>query len=152
MTEVVEGEDAMVIYIDWLGHRLLRCGLCRQACLKVHGVRPEREWRDPALRTLLLNLRYRSRRVECPRCEVRVENFPWARVTMALSNAVAVLARELSWQGHCAPLPAELEERGPVVKRAVNYVCVTGSARPSMCLSKTADGDWCSASRRGTSR
>jgi hypothetical protein len=41
--------------------------------------------------------------VKCPRCGVRVEDFPWAepwaRVTTALFNAVAVLARELSWQG-----------------------------------------------------
>jgi hypothetical protein len=37
------------------------------------------------------------------RCGVRVEDFPcaepWARVTSALSNSVALLARELSWQG-----------------------------------------------------
>lgn len=37
---------------------------------------------------------------------------PWARVTTALSNAVAVLARELSWQGTAREYGAELEERG----------------------------------------
>jgi len=36
---------------------------------------------------------------------------PWARVTAALSNAVAVLARELSG-GNGASVRAELEERG----------------------------------------
>ncbi len=99
-TKVVENQDAMVIHIDRLGHRLLRCGVCRHRCREVHRVRPEREWRDVAMRTLALKRRYRPRRVECPRCGVRVEEFPWAepwaRVTMALSNAVARLARELS--------------------------------------------------------
>jgi len=60
-------------------------------------------WRDLSMRKLPRKLHYRPRRLECPRCGMRVENCPWveqwARVTTALSKAVAVLARELSWQG-----------------------------------------------------
>ena len=45
-----------------------------------------------SMRKLPWKLLYRPRRVECPRCGVRVEEFPWAepwaRVTTALSNAV----------------------------------------------------------------
>src|SRR5438552_15542232 len=93
----------MNVHIDRLGRRLLRCGLCRQRCRKVHSVRKPREWRDLSMRKLPLKLRYQPRRVECPRCGVRVEDFPWAepwaRVTTALPNAAARLARELSWQG-----------------------------------------------------
>src|SRR3989442_13588129 len=93
----------MIIHIDRLGDRLLRCGLCRQRCRKVHSMRKKRVWRDLSMRKVPLKLRYRPRRVECPRCGLRVEDFPWAdpwaRVTTALSNAVARLARELSWQG-----------------------------------------------------
>ncbi len=59
--------------------------------------------RDLSMRKLPLKLCYCPRRVECPRYGVRVEDFPWAepwaRVTTALANAVAKLARELSWQG-----------------------------------------------------
>lgn len=125
VTKVVEDEDAMVIYIDRLGHRLLRCCVCRHRCREVHSVRPEREWRDLAVRTLALKLRYRPRRVECPRCGVRVEEFPWAepwaRVTMALSNAVAVLARELSWQGTARHFGLNWKSVATVVKRAVDY-------------------------------
>jgi transposase len=124
VTKVVEREDAMVIYIDRLGRRLLRCGVCRHRCREVHSVRPEREWRDLAMRTLPLKLRYCPRRVECPRCGVRVEDFPWAepwaRVTMALSNAVAVLARELSWQGTARHFGLNWKSVATVVKRAVN--------------------------------
>src|SRR5262245_46662263 len=93
----------MLLYIDRLGKRLLRCGVCRQRCSQVRDIRREREWRDLSIRKLPLKLRYRPRRGECPRCGVRVEDFPWAepwvRVTTALSNAVAVLARVLSWKG-----------------------------------------------------
>jgi transposase len=93
----------------------LRCGVCRQRCRKVHNVRKAREWRDLSMRRLPLKLRYRPRRVACPRCGLRVEDFPWAepwaRVTTALSNAVSRLARELSWQGTARQVRTELEER-----------------------------------------
>jgi len=93
----------MVVHIDRLGKRLLRCVVCRGRCREVHDIRTEREWRDLSMRKLPLKLRYRPRRVECPRCGVRVEDFPWAepwaRITTALANAVAVLARELRLQG-----------------------------------------------------
>lgn len=125
VTKVVEQEDAMIIYIDRLGHRLLCCGVCRHRCREVHGVRPEREWRDLSMRKLPLKLRYRPRRVECPRCGVRVEDFPWAepwaRVTTALSNAVAVMAHDLSWQGTARHYGLNWKSVATIVKRAVDY-------------------------------
>jgi transposase len=103
VTKVEETERYMIVHIDRLGRRLLRCGVCRQRCRKLHSMRKPREWRDRSMRNIPLKLRYRPRRVECPRCGLRVEDFPWAepwaRVTTTLSNAVARLARELSWQG-----------------------------------------------------
>jgi uncharacterized Fe-S radical SAM superfamily protein PflX len=36
VTKVEETEQCMIIHIDRLGKRLLRCGLCRQRCRKVH--------------------------------------------------------------------------------------------------------------------
>src|SRR5262249_3161183 len=58
---------------------------------------------------------------ECPRCGVRVEDFPWAepwaRVTTALANAVAVLARELRWQGTAPGDGLEWESGGTLGKR-----------------------------------
>ena len=125
VTRVEETEEAMVIYIDRLDQRLLRCGVCRQRCREVHSVRKEREWRDLSMRKLPLKLRYRPRRVKCPRCGVRVEDFawaePWARVTTALANAVAVLARELSWQGTARQYGLNWKSVASIVKRAVQY-------------------------------
>jgi transposase len=123
--KVEETDEFMIVWIDRLGKRLLRCGVCRQRCREVHSVRKERDWRDLSLRKLPLKLRYRPRRVECPRCGVRVEDFPWAeawaRVTTALSNAVAILARELSWQGTARQYGLNWKSVATIVKRAVQY-------------------------------
>ena len=125
VTKVEETERFMVIDIDRLGSRLLRCGLCRQRCQKVHSLQKPRVWRDLSMRKLPLQLRYRPRRVECPRCGVRVEDLPWAepwaRVTTALSNAVARLARELSWQGTARQYGLNWKSVATIVKRAVQY-------------------------------
>jgi len=125
VTKVEETDECMLVWIDRLGRRLLRCGVCRQRCRKVHDIRKEREWRDLSMRKLVLKLRYCPRRVECPRCGVRVEDFPWAepwaRVTAALSNAVAVLARELSWQGTARHYGLNWKSVATIVKRAVQY-------------------------------
>ena len=125
VTKVEETDEYMLVHIDRLGKRLLRCGVCRQRCLEVHDIRPEREWRDLSMRKLPLKLRYRPRRVECPRCGVRVEDFPWAepwaRVTTALSHAVAVLARELSWKGTAREYGLNWKSVATMVKRAVQY-------------------------------
>ena len=102
VTKVESSEDSLIIFLDRMGQRLLRCGVCRKRCLHIHSVRKEREWQDLSMRQSRLILRYGPRRVECPRCGVRVEEVPWAepwaRVTRALSNAVARWARELSWR------------------------------------------------------
>jgi transposase len=125
VTKVAETERYMIVDIDRLGRRLLRCGVCRQRCRKVHSVRKVREWRDLSMRKLALRLRYRPRRLECPRCGLRVEDFPWAepwaRITTALANAVARLARELSWQGTARQYGLNWKSVATIVKRAVQY-------------------------------
>ena len=125
VTKVETGEGNMIIAIDRLGNRLLRCGVCRKRCRQVHSVRKEREWRDLSMRQMPLILRYPPHRVKCPRCGVRVEDFPWAepwaRVTRALANAVASLARELSWQGTARQYRLNWKTVAGIVQRAVCY-------------------------------
>ena len=125
VTKVKATEEWMAVHLDRLGHRLLRCGVCRQRCREVYALCPERTWRDLSMRKLPLRLLYRPRRVDCPRCGVRVEDFPWAepgaRVTTALANAVAVLARELSWQGTARHYGLSWKSVATIVKRAVEY-------------------------------
>jgi transposase len=125
VSKVESGEENMIITIDRLGNRLLRCGVCRKRCQQVHSVRKERQWQDLAMRQMHLILLYRPRRVRCPRCGVRVEDFPWAepwaRVTRALAHAVATLARELSWQGTARQYTLNWKTVAGIVQRAVRY-------------------------------
>ena len=90
VTKVEQTDENMLVYIDRLGKRLLRCGLCRQRCLEVHDIRKQREWRDLSMRKLPLKLRYRPRRVKCPRCGVRVEDFPWASLGVRVTTAALI--------------------------------------------------------------
>ncbi len=41
VTKVEESEGCMLVHIDRLGKRLLRCGVCRQRCREVHHIRAE---------------------------------------------------------------------------------------------------------------
>lgn len=125
VTQVETNEENMIIHIDQLGKRHLRCGVCRKPCRRVHSIRNWREWRDLSMRKLRLVLRYQPRRVHCPQCGVRVEDFPWAepwaRVTRALANAAASLTRELSWQGTARHFALNWKTVAGIVQRAVRY-------------------------------
>jgi transposase len=118
-------EEQVVVRIDRLRSRMLRCGLCGQRCRKVHSTQRQRMWRDLSMRGVAMVLQYRPRRVNCPRCGVRVEQFPWAqpwaRVTKALAHAVAILARLLSWQETARHYGLNWKTVASVVKRAVEY-------------------------------
>jgi transposase len=147
---VEETKECMIIRIDHLGKRLLRCGACRQCCREMHDVRGKRQWRDLSMRKLPLVLRYCPRRVGCPRCGVRVEDLPWAelwaRVTTALANAVALPARELSWQGIAREYGLNCRSVAKIVKRAVEYG-LRNRARPPVHVigideASTAKSGW----------
>jgi hypothetical protein len=56
VTNVEETEQFIVVDIDRLGSRFLRCGLCRQRCRKVHSVQRTRVWRDLSTRKSPLKL------------------------------------------------------------------------------------------------
>jgi transposase len=95
-------DGGWVAHIDRLPGRRLCCGACGRPAAKVAPTRrPERRWRDLALRDQPLWLVYAPHRVWCPTCGLRVERIPWAekwqRVTQGLAQAVATLARKLDW-------------------------------------------------------
>jgi transposase len=122
---VEQSAEQVVVQIDRLGCRRLRCRVCRRPCRRVHHIEEVRSWRDLSLRGLPMILRYQPRRVCCPRCGVRVEEVPWARpwarVTKALARAVAELARHLSWQETARHFRLDWKSVATVVRRAVEY-------------------------------
>ena len=125
VTKVEQTGEQMTISIDRLGTRLLRCGVCRRRCRRVHSIREERQWRDLSMRKATLILRYRPRRIDCPRCGVRVEDFPWAepwaRVTRALGNAMALLARNSAGRERRGSMGLNWKTVAGIVRRAVQY-------------------------------
>jgi hypothetical protein len=46
VTAVEQTETALVVDIDRLGKRRLRCGICRRPARLVHDVRRRRQWLD----------------------------------------------------------------------------------------------------------
>ena len=104
VVKIEEDEAAgnLLVYLDRREHRRLSCGECGRGTVRIAPTRrPERRWRDLAVREYIVELVYAPCRVRCPHCGLRIERVPWAakwqRVTHALARAVATLARELTW-------------------------------------------------------
>ena len=74
-----------------------RCGECGQRGPGYDTLPEPRRWRALAFGAVEVFLEYTMRRVECPRCGVRVEQVPWAafgsRFTKAFEEMVAYLAQ-----------------------------------------------------------
>jgi transposase len=117
-------DGGWVAHIDRLPGRRLCCGACGRPAAKVAPTRrPERRWRDLALRDQPLWLVYAPHRVWCPTCGLRVERIPWAekwqRVTQGLAQAVATLARKLDWASVAAHFRLNWKTVASVVEAAV---------------------------------
>jgi transposase len=122
--EAREAAAEVMVHIERLGHRRLRCGACGREAKRVAPTRrPERRWHDLAMRDYTVWLRYAPYRVWCPQCGLRVERIPWAdkwqRVTHALARAVATLARELNWDAVAAHFRLNWKTVEAVVEGAV---------------------------------
>jgi len=125
VTRVDELPDGgLVAHVDRLPSRRLACGECGCPATKLATTRrPERRWRDLALRDQPLWLVYAPHRVWCPQCGLRVERVPWAekwqRVTHSLARAVATLARKLDWASVAAHFRLNWKTVASVVEAAV---------------------------------
>lgn len=84
----LEGTRVLDVNFDDLGlvvdvaptWRRGRCSECGDTCAGYDRDRGRR-WRHLDLAGMTLHLRYDTRRVECPRCGVRVEQVPWAETS-----------------------------------------------------------------------
>jgi transposase len=123
VTEVVETEEGWVARVDRFGNRRLRCGHCGGETRMTRGRRRERRWKDLSLRDKAFWIVYRPFRVFCPRCGLRVEKVPWARrwerVTQALAQAIALLAKKLSFKEVAEYFGLDWKVVATVVKRVV---------------------------------
>ncbi len=119
-----EAEQALVVHVERLGQRRLRCGECGLEAKQVAPTRrPARRWRDLTMREHLVAIVYAPYRVWCRRCGLRVERIPWAekwqRVTHGLARAVAQLARVLDWASVAAHFRLNWKTVEAIVEGAV---------------------------------
>ena len=125
VTGVEPSDTRLLIQIDRLGRRRLRCGCWRRPARTVGGPRRERHWADLSMRGVAMVLQYRPWRVRCPGCGVRVEAFPWAdpgaRVRRAFAGAVVALARTQSWRQTARLYGLNWKSVAGLVRRAVEY-------------------------------
>jgi transposase len=125
VTEVQERPDEMLVRIDWIPGRRVRCGACGRRARRVVHRQAERRWRDLSLRDRSLTLTYRPCRIRCRVCGVRVEKVPWAsrwqRITDALLASVARLSRMLSWKETAGHFRLDWKTVAAAVKRAVAW-------------------------------
>jgi len=124
VVKVDETPTELMVYVERLGARRLRCGACGgEAPRTAPRPRPPRRWRDLGMREHHVVLVYAPYRVWCRRCGLRVEQVPWAdkwqRVTRALARAVAALARELHWAAVAAHFQLNWKTVASVVEGAV---------------------------------
>ena len=109
--------------VDRLGNRRLRCGQCGAEVRMTRGRRPERKRRDLSIRDKMFWIVYRPFRAFCPRCGLRVERVPWAkkweRITQALAQAVALLAKKLSFKEVAEYFRLDWKRVAGVAKRVV---------------------------------
>jgi len=123
VTEVVETEQGILARVDRLGNRRLRCGQCGLEVKKTRGRLKERRWRDLSIRDQAFWIVYQPFRVFCPRCGLRVERVPWAkkwsRVTPALAQAVALLAKRLSFKEVAEHFRLDWKLVATIVRRVV---------------------------------
>jgi transposase len=110
--------------------RCCGCG-CRVRVLRDHY--EGRQWRHLDLGAMELTLRYKMRRVDCPRCGVRVELVPWAEYgsgfTRQFEEQVAYLAQRtdkttiaglmrVAWRTVGRIIERVVERRGPADRLA----------------------------------
>jgi transposase len=83
--------------------RIARCAGCGCRVRRLYDRRVGRRWRHLALGGMRVELRYDLRRVDCPRCGVRVEWLPWAEpdsmFTRPFEEQVAYLAQRMDKTG-----------------------------------------------------
>lgn len=114
-------EEGLVIDVapTW---RRGRCSECGEACPGYDHDRGRR-WRHLDLAGMTLHLRYDTRRVECPRCGVKVEQVPWAETsswfTRPFEDQVGYLAQRCDKTTVSDMMRVAWDTVGSIIQRVV---------------------------------
>ena len=99
-----------------------RCSECGKKCPGYDRDR-NRRWRHLDLAGMLVQLRYDTRRVDCPRCGVKVEQLPWAETsawfTRPFEDHVGYLAQRCDKTAVSSMMRIAWDTVGAIVQRVV---------------------------------
>ena len=100
--EMVEAEEAIVVQIEPRKNSRPCCSGCGRVASGYDHMGKARLFEFVPLWGIKVYFRYRMRRVNCPRCGVKVERVPWAQgknhLTGPMQWFLAQWARRLSWE------------------------------------------------------
>jgi transposase len=115
------GEEGLIVDVapSW---RQGRCSECGQRC-PGYDRDQGRRWRHLDLAGMALYLRYDTRRVDCPRCGVKVEQVPWAETgswfTRPFEDHVGYLAQRCDKTAVSDMMRVAWETVGAIIQRVV---------------------------------
>jgi transposase len=99
-----------------------RCSECGRKCAGYDRDR-DRRWRHLDLAGMLVQLRYDTRRVDCPRCGVKVELLPWAETsawfTRPFEDHVGYLAQRCDKTAVSSMMRVAWDTVGAIIQRVV---------------------------------
>jgi len=99
-----------------------RCSECGKKCPGYDRDR-NRRWRHLDLAGMLVQLRYDTRRVDCPRCGVKVEQLPWAETsawfTRPFEDHVGYLAQRCDKTAVSSMMRVAWDTVGAIIQRVV---------------------------------
>lgn len=116
------GSSGLIIDVapSW---RVARCSDCRKKVHRIHDHYKARTWRHLDMGGHKTILRYDTRRVDCPRCGVRVEEIPWAATgsnfTYDFEHHLAYLTQKLDKTSVSKLMRVAWRTVGDVVLRVV---------------------------------
>lgn len=118
----VSFDDAGVVVDVAPTWKLPRCSGCGKVGSGYDCLR-SRRWRHLDLAGMRLRLRYDTRRVDCPRCGVRVEQVPWAEVgswfTRPFEDHVGYLAQRCDRTAVKSMMRVAWDTVGAIIQRVV---------------------------------
>lgn len=123
--DVIKGRESLVVDVVARKNSRAVCSGCSTPAPSYDRSKEPRLFQFVPMWGLLVFLRYHMRRVDCPRCGVKVEKVPWAdgksRMTHVYQLFLARWARMLSWKETAAAFRTTWDNVYVSVRAVVDY-------------------------------
>jgi transposase len=123
--EFVKGQESLIVDIEARKNSKPICSGCGEKRACYDKIKDSRLYQFVPCWGFQVYLRYRSRRVNCPECGVKVEKVPWAEGKQTLTKAYQLFlsswAKKLSWKGVATAFKTTWDHVYKSVKSVVEY-------------------------------